>query len=450
MPTKPQHHQARLRLESLESRQLLSNSPSAALFIPPMMADDGAAYSFALTSTSVTEMTIVSLPPAGEQVVSWDVGRLGDGHAVWGPMTEGRPLGNDDFSSVGRGDDFSYVTGFTTPQYSFGWFGWQEYDNADLSPPPSTRPLGGPSTPANPSGNIPATNNLGDDSYSRPTPPLSPTRGSLLGQGTPVTPAPAAPVNNAPIDDGPIDTGTSTVKFVVEQLTGPNTNVLAVSEPSSLSGVSPARTQIVSAKQTSPVIAVSDATISSSVHSTPVAGSVTTTADRIVPVGSLPGAQERRLADSANASSPFTAPGGNLDDAPGLTGNSPTPAAPPPTGSETLPPPQTAGKDGNATEDATPALDSSPLPLPQGADLLDGELLLGLAGLESALRALTGSQATGRANSNLLMRCLVIGSWVVSAALAWTVIRRRSSLPESGLGDALSLGRSGPPEEELS
>ncbi len=446
MPTKPQHHQARLRLELLESRQLLSNSPSAALFVPPMTADDGAAVSFALTPTSVTPMTIISLPLAGEQVVSWDFGRVGDGYAVWIPMTEGRPLGNEDFSAFGHGGDGGYFSGFTISQYSFGWFGSQGYDNANPSPPPGTRPLGDPSTPSHPFGNISATNNLGDDSYSGTTPPGSATRGSLLGQGNPFTPAPVAPVRNGPFDNGPIDTGSFIAKFVTEQVTSSSSNVLAVSEPSSLSAVSPARTQIVSAKQTSPVIAVSDTTISSSAHSTQVAGSVTATADRIVPLGALPGATERRLADSANASSPLTALAGNPDDVPGLTGNAPTPVAPPRTGSETLPPPQTADKDGNATEEATPA----PLLLPQGAGLLDGELPLGLAGLESALRALTGSQATGRSTSNLLMRCLVIGSWVLGAALAWAVLRRQSSLPEAGLGDALALGRSGPPEEELS
>jgi hypothetical protein len=448
---KPQHHQARPRLEFLESRQLLSNSSSAALFVPPMMADDGTAVSFGLTPTSVTEITIVSLPAVDTQAASLDFGRPGDSHAIETSMTAGRPLGNDDFAAVGHGDDFIYFTGFTAPQYSFGWSGSQGYDSANLTPPPDTQPLGDSSTPSDSSGKSLPSNNLGDDSFSGTTPSLAPTHGSFLGQGGPATPTYEAPVNNGPGYYGPIDTGSFVTKFVSDQAASTGGNVLTLSESSSFSTVSPVRTQFTPAKQANPVIPTADSTISSSVHSIVAAGSVTTTpgSDRLVPLGSLPPATERRLADSATASSPLTGLAGNPDDAPGLTGNTSTPTVPPRTGSEALPP-ASADKDGNATEAATPALESAPLPSPQGAGLLDGQLPLGLAGLESALQALTGAQATGRSTSNLLMRCLLIGSWALGAALAWAMVRRKSSLPEVGLCDTLNLGRSGPPEEELS
>ncbi len=446
MRKKPRH-QARPRLELLENRQLLSNTPSTALYVPPMMAGDGAGFSYVLTPVSATELTIVSLPTTvGERMDSRDLGRPGDGYAVWMPMSEQGPMGNDGFATAWRGDDTVYFSDFTISQYSFDWVGWQGYEYSSPTPPPGTVPLGDQPTPSSPSGTISSGNKLGDDSYSQSPPPLAPTRGSLLGQGTSATPTPAALANNTLVYDSPIDEVTIVVKVVSEPVVSASSNVLAVSEPSSLSAASAAHSQLGSLKQTGPVIPVSDATTSGSMHLLPSAGNVTTTPDRVVLVGSLPGATERRLADAVSASSPFITASSNPDDILAPGGKVATPIAPATTGADTQPP--TADKDGNATEEATPALESTPLPQPQGAGLLDGELPLGLAGLESALRALTGTETTGRASSNLLMRCLALGSWLLSAALAWAVLRRQSSLPEAGLDDTLSLGRAGPPEEE--
>jgi hypothetical protein len=94
-------------------------------------------------------------------------------------------------------------------------------------------------------------------------------------------------------------------------------------------------------------------------------------------------------------------------------------------------------------------LASVPLPLPQGAGLLDGELPLGLAALERAVRALTGSESTAPSHSTFLLRCVVVGSWLLGAVLAWAVVRRKSQVPEITLNHDGGLGRAVPIEEEL-
>jgi hypothetical protein len=440
-----------------------------------MRVDDVPAFWSAIPRFHDSPITIVSVSVATERAVSYDFGEIGNTSWSWNSMMEFGALPNEDFSRVWQGDsengvftsgdfsrawqgeDGSYFMEFASPPYSIGWFREPEYDSAQFMAPPDTVPLG-PSKSANPPGSLTGNNNLGIESPPLTPPPSSPSHGTLLGPSTPGTTAPPIPTNNGFAGQGPGETFIVFVSVVPEAVTITNSGVSTTSEASpslasslpSLPSTSLSRTPVVSAKQTGPVIAATDAALNISVRSTPAVGSVTTTSpDRAVVVGALPTVTDRRPVDSSNASGPIAVVVGKADGALGPSGNESTPSTAPRTGPVTLPPQQTTGEDSSATEETPPALDAAVLPLPQGAGLLDGEFPLGLAGLESALRALTGAEATGRSESNLLLRGVVLGSWMLSATLGWAVIRRRSSLPEVGLGDALSLSPAGPPEEEL-
>jgi hypothetical protein len=439
---------ARLCVELLESRQLLDASPWAAFFGPQgELAVVSSPHSASADSWSASASSIRLLPEAGPSDLS-SAGLKTNAGSSWerGQEMAIRSTSSESFWAFRPDSDSIVVTTFSAwgsnawggqGGRSFGWsfaevgFEWS-----------------GNVTYLTESFNLPAADGAfyGESVTSEPTQVFVPTL-IIVNSAPPSSSVPAARVN---LGNQPSQVAVPSLKLTVENdATEAIAPSVSVAFQSSTPVASLARSLVASTKPSSSVVSPVDPTLGESAHATPVsAGAVSTAAERIAFVGSLPIAVERRLADSS-AALPLAAAVGNPDGSGALAGSESTPGSSRPTGPGASRPERPGDEDSSAFEESTPELATAPLPLPQGAGLLDGELPLGLAALERAVRSLTGSEATGRSETPLLLRWVVAGSWMLGAVLAYALARRQSAPQEIALGDKYIPGQAVGVEEDL-
>jgi hypothetical protein len=467
MPTRPQPR-ARLCIEILESRRLLSQSPILTYSgsTAPTVPSAGIVSSFTPSSTSTTSLGIVSSQPSGQESTA-SVDGFGTNDAgtskVLGLSASSTQPANTLADTGSDQGDFSGSTGSagsTTSGLSEGSVLSQQSGfggNTDQGSWQNTTASSGQGASAasfyqggeprrviflHPINSTQQDGNTGSGT----TPPSSvvpsDTTNNTNEQG-------GVPASNGPVDQAPTVTLTITVVVTTTTQDDTGTNSQAnvqTDEPS----VPVAKTPLASTKQADTVAAASDSAIVTTVRAAAVAPSAVITQtgpDHGNLVAPSPPASERRMADSM--SSPIAL--GAVNGRPEAPGRPPDAESTPPANERTVTgalPGSVA--DSGATSESSAELATAPLPLPQGAGLLDGQMPPGLAALERAIRALTGEDLSGRTDASFLLRCVVFSSWMFGAVLAWAVARRKSAPPEIALTDACRLGDGLPLEEDQS
>jgi hypothetical protein len=443
MPRKPQPA-FRLRLEVLENRELLSATPIPAYSVPADVVYEGSIYSSTFTLSSSDPITIILESTQTGQMNSGDSARLwnaaaskveSDGYSVLNP------------SSNWQGESSEHFTHFAT-MYYIGSVG-NESNTIQTPANVSSNETTSQTVQTTPSHGTLITSVPADQAAPVTPPSILPAKSDLPTSGSSTTPPVFGPFSGLS-GDGSTDTIVIDIKITVEQV-----NVTSSSSPlvSEVASVPLPRTQVASAKQAGLVIPAADPALSTPVRPSTSGSTVSpaTGPDRTGFVGPLPLVAERRTGESSTSPLPafLVAPAVTPEVPVRLAGNEWTSVSVQPTRMNALPPQRTADEETSTQTDATSEFASVALPLPEGAGLLDGEMPFGLAALERAVRALTGSESTSASDAAVLLRCVVLGSWMLGASLAWAVARRNSALPEIVMDDAYNLGRGVPLEEDL-